>query len=105
MMPMPEPRGTLATSDNHALAAGAGDFLCRDLTSALGVAIDEERRQKMSMSNEWQGGPLLQALNMYRILWPRHAVLEHCARKLCSQLVTRWMSKDAKAMVETIRLW
>jgi serine/threonine protein kinase len=107
MFPLPELNGPVSANDNLLAAAAAGDFLCRDLATVLGPAVDEQRRIKMSMSNEWQlgKGPLLQSLNMYRILWPRHAVLEHCARQLCQQLVTRWMSKDAKVMVATISQW
>ena len=40
---------------------------------------------------------------MYRMLWPRHAVLQECSRRLSSQLVTRWMNKDARAFAETIQ--
>jgi len=41
----------------------------------------------------------------YRILWPRHALLEQSARRLSSQLVARWMQKDAKLMADTIKQW
>jgi serine/threonine protein kinase len=106
-LPLPEPRGSTASCDNSRIVHFAADFLRRDLTTQMGAAIEQQRREKVSLSNEWQlgQGPLLQSVGMYRILWPRHSLLEKCARRLCAQVVTRWMSKDAKAMADTIREW
>ena len=106
MLPLPEFNGKISGTDNSATLECAGDFLYRDLATALGQAIDEQRSGKAGASpNDRAAGPLLQSIGMSRILWPRHALLEESSRRLCSQLVARWMNKDAGSMADTIRQW
>jgi eukaryotic-like serine/threonine-protein kinase len=45
LLELPESKGQ-APGDNLAALTQAGDFLCRDLTTELGSAIDEQRREK-----------------------------------------------------------
>jgi serine/threonine protein kinase len=106
LLPLPEVKLKRDTVDNSPAVAQAGDFLYRDLTTSLGQAIDEQRREKLRAVNDLSAtGPLLQSIGMSRILWPRLAVLEECARRLSSQLVTHWMNKDAKRFADTLRQW
>jgi hypothetical protein len=107
MLPLPEPKGKLAGIDNSPAISRAGDFLYRDLATILGPAIDEQRVSKTSASARDRAatGPLLQSIGLARILWPRHALLEESSRRLCTQLVARWMCKDATSMADTIGQW
>jgi eukaryotic-like serine/threonine-protein kinase len=104
LMPLTERKGRTA-ADNSDLLVRAGDFLYRDLATILGQAIDEQRLGKIRGADSAATEPLLQSVGISRILWPRHALLEECSRRLCCDLVTRWMNKDAKAMADTIRQW
>jgi hypothetical protein len=106
-MPLPEPKGKLSGIDNSVIIAKAGDFLYRDLATSFGQAIDEQRQNRIRAANLAPGsaGTLLQSMGMSRILWPRHSLLEACSRRLCGQLVARWMNKDAKEIADTIRQW
>ncbi len=104
LLPLPETKGKRTGIDNAPLAARAGDFLYRDLTTVLGQVIDEQRLAKVAALGT-PAAPLLQSIGLSRILWPRHALLEECSQRLCGQLVTRWMSKDAKPVADTIRQW
>ena len=106
MLPLPELNGKLSGTDNSATLGCAGDFLYRDLATVLGQAIDEQRSSKAGASTDDRAaGPLLQSIGLSRILWPRQALLEESARRLCSQLVARWMNKDPGSMADTIRQW
>jgi hypothetical protein len=71
----------------------AGGFLARDLITPLGRALDEVR-DKLPPANHPRG-LTCQTFGLYTISWPRHALLRSVARRLCYQLVRRWMSKDA----------
>jgi serine/threonine protein kinase len=107
LLPLPELKGKLTGADNSPILARAGEFLYRDLATVLGQAIDEQRGGiTHAPANEPRStGVLLQSVGMYRMFWPRRAMLEECSRHLCSQLVARWMNKDAKAMADTITQW
>ena len=104
LLPLPEIKGKLSGADNSAILARAGEFLYRDLATTLGQAIDEQRLAKVH-PDPTGSTFLLQSVGMSRIVWPRHRLLEECARRMCVQLVTHWMNKDAKPMADTIRQW
>jgi serine/threonine protein kinase len=104
LMHLPERKGKTAP-DNSALLVRAADFLYRDLATILGQAIDEQRQEKIRAADSAGTPPLLQSFGMARILWPRRALLEQCSRRLCNDLVSRWMSKDANAIAESLGPW
>ncbi len=106
-LPLAEPEGKLAEVNNAAVVAQAGDFLYRDLATALGQTFDQERQTVLQRNADHDDarGPVLESIGACRIQWPRHALLGQAGRKLCSQLVTRWMQKDASALADTIQQW
>ncbi len=106
LLPLPEQRGSLVQEENAKATALAGDFLFRDLASPLGRVIDEQRRLKLSLSNDYlmPGGNLLcQSFGLSRMTWPRRALLKRCSRRLCKRLIDRWMSKDARPVADEVR--
>ena len=107
LLPLPDVPGRRTDADNAPAVAQAGDFLYRDLATTLGQSIDEQRlvRSRPLSEDGAAAGFTLQSIGMYRIHWPRYALLEQGARKLAAQLVTRWMSKDAKPLASTIQQW
>lgn len=104
-LPLEEMRGKLSGIDNKSSVALAGDFLYRDLATALGQTFDDQRDSLIKRADEPVEGVLVQSVGMCRIYWPRHALLEQGARVLCTQLVTRWMEKDPTPIAATIRQW
>jgi hypothetical protein len=105
-LPLPE-----ATSEDtqHNLTGLAADFLARNLTAPLGKMADQ-CRANFPPSAKLPRGPACQTFGLYRISWPRQAMLRNVARHLCEQLVRRWLSKDAapvRAAVQTavVELW
>ncbi len=104
---LPDTRGKLDPVANAAVTARAADFLYRDVATSLGQALDAQRLAKLASPCQ-ESAPretVLESISVNRIYWPRHAVLEQAARRLCSQLATRWMSKDASPFADTIRQW
>ncbi|HZZ78997.1 MAG TPA: tubulin-like doman-containing protein, partial [Gemmataceae bacterium] len=103
---LPTPKGKVNREANAPLVAQAGDFLYRELATPLGLAVDKARANTTPSSlHDQQQGPQLQSVGMFQVIWPRHELLEQVARRLCTQLVTRWLSKDASGMADTIRQW
>jgi serine/threonine protein kinase len=94
-----------STADNAAAVAQAGSFLYRDLATSLGQASDARRAALLEASDTPMPTPILQSVGMSRIHWPRHSLLAEAGRRLSSQLVTRWLSKDSVAITDTIRQW
>jgi serine/threonine protein kinase len=107
LLPLPEPKGKLSPRDNEPIVACVGDFLYRDLATLVGPALDEQRQAITRTATEpnAEPTPCVQSIGTFRMRWPRHAMLERGARRLCSQLVTRWMNKDAKPLADTIQQW
>jgi hypothetical protein len=107
LMSLPAIHGKLNPGDNAPIVAQAGDFLYRELATHLGQAIDEARAAMPAPDDfaHAEQGPRVQSIGMYQIVWPRHALLEEASRRLSSELVTRWLSKDAAALADTIRQW
>ncbi len=99
------PQRKLDAGDNVPILAQVGDLLYRELVTHLGHAVDEARHAIQPPDDSGQAGPRLQSIGTYRVLWPRHALLEQASRLLCSQLVMRWLSKDAVPIADTIRQW
>ena len=87
-----------------------------DCTSALGQVADECRHQGESATQHHgtQGlglgarggrGPLYQTAGVFRLVWPRRQLLDQAGRIVCRRVVERWMSKNAKPFVETVKGW
>ncbi len=105
LVPLADPIGKPDEADNSASLARTAGFLYRDLATSLGGTFDEQRTAKLAAGRPPPAGPLLQSFGMYRIHWPRHALLEQAGRRLANQLVTRWLNKDATPVADTIRQW
>lgn len=105
LLPLVETKGRRSGVDNTPALTRAADYLYRDLATVLGQLVDEERQTKLACVDQAADGPHLHSFGLSRITWPRHALLEECSRRLGSQLVARWMNKDAKAMADAIGEW
>lgn len=81
----------------------AGGLLFRDLTTPLGRIADICRDSTPTASHPGPSQPLVQTAGLYRLAFPKRALLKQTAVRLCHQLVQRWVSKDAKPVQEQIR--
>lgn len=105
---LPDPIGRLSPTTNQSAVRRVGEFLCRDLATTLGQVMDEQRQARFadldpegSQARQVQ----LQSFNTFRIHWPRLEILDEASKRLCSQIIHRWMSKDAKPLSDSIRTW
>ncbi len=98
------PERASSTEDSAEVLAQAGQFLYRDLGTALGPALDQARRP-FQQAYHMIGRAHYQSFGLYRVVWPRRRLLHHSARNLCKSLVERWMSKDARAVSDEVRMW
>ncbi|HEV3258950.1 MAG TPA: tubulin-like doman-containing protein [Gemmataceae bacterium] len=96
VLPLPE-----ANSEAPALEVAGllSQFLYRDLLTPLGRLSDGERARHTDAAP----GPRVSSFGMYRFSWPRRTLLQRVARRLCQQLVRRWMSKDGKPLQAAVR--
>lgn len=81
------------------LVSMAGSFLARDLATPLGRTADTRRAQAVGRP------PVMQTIGMFRLSWPRRALVQHGGRKLCHRLVQTWLVKENPAFKEPIRQW
>jgi serine/threonine protein kinase len=93
------PLGPAAEGDES--AGSAAEFLARDLCTALGRAADQARAAVAPLAD----GPSCQTFGLYKLAFPRGALLARAARRLCHGLVERWMSKDGAPVREAARAW
>jgi serine/threonine protein kinase len=101
MLPLPDENDEVATQELIDLAS---QFLWRDLCQPLGRAIDLGRAGLTAPA--WESrGQFFQTFGLFQLSWPRHALLNRAARVLCSRLVKRWLSKDAKPLREAVQTW
>lgn len=101
LLPLAEETDESATRE---LMEKASLFLARDLCSPLGPAADLGRAGLTG--TPWESrGLFYQSFGMYRLSWPRHALLHTLACSLCHRLVHGWMSKDSKPVREAVRAW
>ncbi|HVS34775.1 MAG TPA: tubulin-like doman-containing protein [Gemmataceae bacterium] len=101
LLPMPDEADETATRE---LVDSAGQFLYRDLCTALGKAADLGRAGLSAPPWE-QRGMFYQTFGMYHLAWPRHALLREAGRKLCQRMVQRWMSKDSKPLRDAVQTY
>ncbi|MFL5241474.1 MAG: tubulin-like doman-containing protein [Gemmataceae bacterium] len=90
------------TRDGEArtIIALAGDFLFRDMYSALGKEAESRIPRKAPGR-----GATFQTFGMYRLSSPRRPVVQQAAHELCLHMVQRWISKDAGPLRESVRTW
>src|SRR5258708_81800 len=86
--------------ETRMITALAGDFLFRDMYSALGKTT-EDRPAKTGLGR----GATFQTFGMYRLSSPRRPVVQQAAHELCLRLVQRWISKDAGPLRDFVRTW
>jgi eukaryotic-like serine/threonine-protein kinase len=97
--------------------AKAARIIFAELTTPLGHRPGEQAQKAdalttnpggmkaLSQQSEDLRLPLYQTVGIYRMVWPRRQLLEHAARIVCRRLVQRWMSKNAKPIVEPVKQW
>jgi serine/threonine protein kinase len=101
VLPLPEETDEQATRE---VVEDAALFLTRDLCSSLGAAADLGRGGMTGVP--WESrGLFYNTFGLYKVSWPRHALLRTLAHRLCQRLVQRWMSKDSKPIREAVRAW
>ena len=95
LLPLPDTRDVDPFQELLDLSA---DFLVRDLLTPLGRLADTSRSQVPVGQ-----GLTCQSFGMYRLSWPRQALLHRLARRICRQITERWSTKDATPLLETVR--
>jgi serine/threonine protein kinase len=97
------------------VGAAARQVAC-DVTTALGLAIDEKRHPADGPTDATavrtrcdrspgHGQVRFQVSGQYRIVWPRRRLIARAADAACRRLVQRWMSKDSKPLKEVVKQW
>jgi serine/threonine protein kinase len=101
VLPLPEETDESALQEVVGLA---GQYLSRDLCSPLGRAADLARAGLSGPP--WESrGLFAQTFGLFRLSWPRRSLFAATGRRLCLQLVTRWMTKDSKPIRESVQAW
>lgn len=93
LLPLPEAHETKPTQELLGLTA---DFLTRDLLTPLGRLADQCRARLGAFSSGQ--GLTCQSFGLYRLSWPRQALLHRMARRVCRRLAERWATKDAEPL-------
>ncbi len=101
LLPLAEPGDEVG---NREVLELAGQFLYRDLTQPLGRAVDLARYDLPTPPDE-RRGPVCQSFGMFRLSFPRQALVHETARQVCRRLVQRWMSKDSKPLRGAVQEW
>ncbi len=101
LLPLPDETDEAATREQIDLA---GRYLFQDLCTPLGRAADLARAGLPAPP--WESrGLFYNTFGLFPLSWPRHALLEAVSRRLCRQLVQRWLSKDSKPIREAVQEW
>jgi serine/threonine protein kinase len=82
-------------------AGPAAEFLARDLCTPLGRTADQAR----AAAGPPADGSSCQTFGLYKLAFPRRALVGRAARQLCRGLVERWMSKDPAPVRAAARDW
>jgi hypothetical protein len=101
LLPLPEETDQAAVRETM---AQAGQYLFHELCSPLGKVAEQARRSHAGSAGVARG-QAYQTFGLFQITWPRRKLLETVGRRLCSQLVERWMSKDNKPVREGVQSW
>ncbi len=101
LLPLPDETDEPATREAVGLA---GQYLFRDLCSLVGREADLARAGLSGPP--WDARGLhYQTFGLFQLTWPRQELCEQAARRLCLQLVQRWMSKDSKPVRAAVQQW
>jgi hypothetical protein len=86
-------------------AAQAAEFLFRDLCTPLGRASESARSSPPPAALSLGDNPPCQTFSLFRFTFPRQELTRRFARRLCHQLVGRWLSKDGAPVRHTVETW
>src|SRR5262249_27778675 len=101
LLPLPDEADEVATRE---LVDLAGQFLARDLGTALGRATDLGRAGLDAPP--WPlRGLFFHTFGLFTLSWPRQAVGAAAAPAPGQRLVQRWASKDSKPVREVVQGW
>jgi serine/threonine protein kinase len=118
LLPLPETAND--SGPLRELAARAGDFLCRDLTTPLGRTADEARLQiadRRLQIERRRAGPSSQSaicnlqsaiFSTFGTYWfavPRRLLLERVAKCLGHRLVQSWRTRDPGTLEGMLKTW
>jgi serine/threonine protein kinase len=98
---LPLPARTDGPGAMDELAALAGDYLCRDLTTPLGRVADE-RRAALRLP------PASMPCQSFATYWfsvPRRPLLQRAAQLICERLLRRWQITDAAELNTVATAW
>jgi len=101
-----EPQSDEETT-HEAVGLGAS-FLLRDLFTPLGRTIDARRTEVSAGKRAGaaaKGLPALQTFGMYRLSWPRRALIQRAARAVGLRLIEHWLSKDSARLRGHVQSW
>jgi serine/threonine protein kinase len=98
---LPLPPRTDGVAGIGELAALAGDFLCRDLTTPLGRVADE-RRAELRLPSEKM---LCQTFATYWFSVPRRPLLQRGAQSICDRVAASWQVNDRQAGNNYLESW
>lgn len=97
---LPLPVETNDPTPTRRTACLAADFLCRELVTPLGVALD--RGRKNAHDSRADGGMACQTFGLFRYFWPRRLLVRRTARFFLQCLVKTWIGKDRAPVREDI---
>jgi hypothetical protein len=98
-LPAEDDKGAL-----ESVLAQAGTYLYRELVTPLGKAADAARAA-VPVPENVPRNPVCQNFGLARFWWPRWALLQRAARRLCRHLAQQWMSKDSTTPPEVVQNW
>jgi hypothetical protein len=78
------------------------DVLRRELATPLG-RLAAECRSAVPAAEPPRKGLTCQVFGVHRISWPRRALTRCAGSRLCRQIVSRWVSKDASPLKQAVQ--
>jgi serine/threonine protein kinase len=85
------------------ITAQTGDFLFRELATPVGRTA-EAQRQLQPHNARATRGLSCQTFGLQTLSWPKNTIHREAARKLCMQVVKRWMSKDTAPIRDLVQV-
>ena len=82
-------------------AGHAAALLYRDLFTPLGRIVEARRPAPRPTA----AVPPVASFGLNRLSWPRRALVQQIARRLCLRIAQHWSSKDAAQLVEPVAAW
>jgi hypothetical protein len=101
LLPLPDEGDEIATQE---VVEQGAQFLFRDLVTPLGKAADLGRAGLPCPTWE-QRGQFFQTFGLFQLAWPRYALVNAVSRRLCQQVVQRWLTKDSKPIRTEVQAW